>query len=197
MSGSHRNDGAGHVLGGESAQTARPACRRTRRRACVRVACCDSGSPSRSIPMRALEISRRPGSMRTGKKNGAVWPPTGDPSQDGARGNLSSTSARHTSDDSRLIRPSSAETPNFSGQPSRYQLIGELARGGIGAIFQGRDLDLGRDLAVKVIREEHRDRPDGPPLRGGGPDRRPASAPRDHPRPRAGADSPMAVCLSR
>ncbi len=43
---------------------------------------------------------------------------------------------------------------------SRYQLIGELARGGMGAIFQGRDLDLGRDLAVKVIREEHRDHPE-------------------------------------
>ena len=30
----------------------------------------------------------------------------------------------------------------------------------MGAIFQGRDLDLGRDLAVKVIREEHRDHPE-------------------------------------
>ena len=50
--------------------------------------------------------------------------------------------------------------PDLSGQPSRYQLIGELARGGMGAIFQGRDLDLGRDLAVKVIREEHRNHPE-------------------------------------
>ena len=30
----------------------------------------------------------------------------------------------------------------------------------MGAIFQGHDLDLGRDLAVKVIREEHRDHPE-------------------------------------
>ena len=30
----------------------------------------------------------------------------------------------------------------------------------MGAIFQGRDLELGRDLAVKVIREEHRDHPE-------------------------------------
>jgi serine/threonine-protein kinase len=50
--------------------------------------------------------------------------------------------------------------PDLSGRPSRYQLVGELARGGMGAIFQGRDLDLGRDLAVKVIREEHRNNPD-------------------------------------
>ena len=33
-------------------------------------------------------------------------------------------------------------------------------RGGTGAIFQGRDLYLGRDLAVKVMREEHRDHPE-------------------------------------
>jgi serine/threonine-protein kinase len=63
---------------------------------------------------------------------------------------------RDTPEDARLIRPASPETP----RPSRYQLIGELARGGMGAIFQGRDLDLGRDLAVKVIREEHRDHPE-------------------------------------
>ena len=50
--------------------------------------------------------------------------------------------------------------PDVSGRPSRYQLVGELARGGMGAIFQGRDLELGRDLAVKVIREEHRDDPE-------------------------------------
>src|SRR4030095_3472598 len=47
-----------------------------------------------------------------------------------------------------------------TGPSTRYQLMGELARGGMGAIFQGRDLDLGRDLAVKVMREEHRDHPE-------------------------------------
>ncbi len=56
-----------------------------------------------------------------------------------------------------MIRPLSADTSTPSGHPDRYQLVGELARGGMGVIFQGRDLELGRDLAVKVIREEHRD----------------------------------------
>jgi eukaryotic-like serine/threonine-protein kinase len=42
----------------------------------------------------------------------------------------------------------------------RYRLMGEIARGGMGAILKGRDVGLGRDLAVKVILEEHRDRPD-------------------------------------
>ena len=95
------------------------------------------------------------------KKIGPVWPPMGVPSQDGAIGAIPRVHLRDTSsEDTRLIRPTSPETPKLSGQPSRYQLIGELARGGMGAIFQGRDLDLGRDLAVKVIREEHRDHPE-------------------------------------
>src|SRR5215469_12215523 len=38
----------------------------------------------------------------------------------------------------------------------RYQLLGEIARGGMGAILKGRDTDLGRDLAVKVLLEKHR-----------------------------------------
>jgi eukaryotic-like serine/threonine-protein kinase len=67
---------------------------------------------------------------------------------------------RESSDDAPVIRPTS---PGLHGHPelaSRYQLVGELARGGMGAIFQGRDLELGRDLAVKVMREEHRDHPE-------------------------------------
>ncbi|HKI19007.1 MAG TPA: protein kinase [Isosphaeraceae bacterium] len=50
--------------------------------------------------------------------------------------------------------------PGLAGDPGRYHLLGELARGGMGVIFKGRDVDLGRDLAVKVIHEEHRDHPE-------------------------------------
>ena len=42
----------------------------------------------------------------------------------------------------------------------RYQLSGEIARGGMGAVLRGRDVDLGRDLAVKVLLEKHADRPE-------------------------------------
>jgi hypothetical protein len=38
----------------------------------------------------------------------------------------------------------------------RYQLQGEIARGGMGAVLKGRDVDLGRDLAIKVLLEAHR-----------------------------------------
>jgi serine/threonine-protein kinase len=67
---------------------------------------------------------------------------------------------RESLDDAPLIRPSSTKGLGHRDLSSRYQLVGELARGGMGAIFQGRDLELGRDLAVKVMREEHRDHPE-------------------------------------
>ena len=37
----------------------------------------------------------------------------------------------------------------------RYQTIGEIARGGVGLVVRCRDMDLGRDVAMKVIRDEH------------------------------------------
>jgi serine/threonine-protein kinase len=64
------------------------------------------------------------------------------------------------SDSGPVARPSSAEMPDRSDRLARLQLLGELARGGMGAILKGRDGDLGRDLAVKVLLEQHRDNPD-------------------------------------
>jgi eukaryotic-like serine/threonine-protein kinase len=96
----------------------------------------------------------------SGKKPVPALPPTGVPNPDGTMGAIPRVHLRDTSEDARLIRPTAAGIPRLSGESSRYQLIGELARGGMGAIFQGRDLDLGRDLAVKVIREEYLDHPE-------------------------------------
>jgi serine/threonine-protein kinase len=42
----------------------------------------------------------------------------------------------------------------------RYQLQGEIARGGMGAVLRGRDVDLGRDLAIKVLLEKYVNRPE-------------------------------------
>ncbi|MBL8817451.1 MAG: protein kinase [Planctomyces sp.] len=58
-----------------------------------------------------------------------------------------------------IVRPKSAEMPNHDSD-SRYQLQGEIARGGMGAILKGRDTDLGRDLAIKVLLDAHKDKPD-------------------------------------
>jgi len=42
----------------------------------------------------------------------------------------------------------------------RYQFFGEIARGGMGAVLRGRDVDLGRELALKVLLDSHRQKPE-------------------------------------
>src|SRR5207253_9396913 len=56
------------------------------------------------------------------------------------------------SDHAPLVQPGSPEMPR--GSAERYQLLGEIARGGMGVIIKGRDPDLGRALAVKVLKAE-------------------------------------------
>jgi serine/threonine-protein kinase len=59
-----------------------------------------------------------------------------------------------------VVQPSSSEMPQLADRSARLQLFGEIARGGMGAVLKGRDVDLGRDLAVKVLLEKHSDHPD-------------------------------------
>ncbi len=58
-----------------------------------------------------------------------------------------------------IIRPASDESPKQTPD-CRYQIQGEIARGGMGAIMHGRNVDLGRNLAIKVLLDAHKDKPD-------------------------------------
>jgi serine/threonine-protein kinase len=49
----------------------------------------------------------------------------------------------------------SDNVPRGLDPAGRLQVLGEIARGGMGAVLKGRDTGLGRDLAVKVLLETH------------------------------------------
>jgi serine/threonine-protein kinase len=51
-------------------------------------------------------------------------------------------------------------TPKKSEAGDRYQLLGEISRGDTSAVLHGRDVDLGRDIAIKVLLGKHVARPE-------------------------------------
>ena len=60
-----------------------------------------------------------------------------------------------------ITKPGSKELPELDASASgKYELHGEIARGGMGVILKGRDSDLGRDLAIKVLRDSHIENPE-------------------------------------
>ncbi|MCC7062676.1 MAG: tetratricopeptide repeat protein [Planctomycetes bacterium] len=52
------------------------------------------------------------------------------------------------------------ETKALRDPAGRYQVLGEIGRGGVGIVYKGRDQDLGRDVAMKVLRAEYASRPE-------------------------------------
>jgi tetratricopeptide (TPR) repeat protein/tRNA A-37 threonylcarbamoyl transferase component Bud32 len=64
------------------------------------------------------------------------------------------------SDPAPLVKVGAADPQTVPDGEGRYQVVGEIARGGIGVVLKSRDLDLGRDVAMKVLRDEHVANPD-------------------------------------
>jgi tetratricopeptide (TPR) repeat protein len=63
-------------------------------------------------------------------------------------------------ENSPIVKPQSDAIPPPDQRGDRYQLFGEIVRGAMGAVLRGRDVDLGRDLAVKVLLEKYANHPE-------------------------------------
>jgi serine/threonine-protein kinase len=59
-----------------------------------------------------------------------------------------------------VILPGPTGLPEVLSIPQRYDQVELIGRGGVGIVFRCRDRELGRSLALKVLREEYRDSPD-------------------------------------
>jgi len=59
-----------------------------------------------------------------------------------------------------VVDPGASATRLVPQGRGNYQLMGEIARGGMGVILKGHDTDLGRDVAVKVLDSELAKRPE-------------------------------------
>gem|GEM_PF-516766 len=121
--------------------------------------------------MSAIHDDPEDGLPRDGLGEGlrAAFGAASDPPSPGAKSALARLGSRCRSRPGILLRDESTATDHVlvlrsaeaaRTSEGRYQIAGELARGGVGVVLKGRDVDLGRDVAMKILRDEHAKRGD-------------------------------------
>jgi serine/threonine-protein kinase len=110
-------------------------------------------------PNRTIDVPSTPGdSLEAGLAAGFARPSPPRSSLGPSQRPLLLKEAQGESD--HVVKPRTDAMPPKEQTGDRYRLDGEIARGGMGAVLRGRDVDLGRDLAVKVLLEKHAHRPE-------------------------------------
>ncbi|RME51500.1 MAG: serine/threonine protein kinase, partial [Deltaproteobacteria bacterium] len=106
------------------------------------------------------------GSTQEGKERPFSRPDTSPPTGAPRPSSPSPASWRHRFGETQPLdlgsSPSDSSSPNYtrvSDFDERYVIADPIGKGGMGLVYEGKDLELNRKLAIKVMRQEYRTSP--------------------------------------